>query len=249
MFDPNIKVRVIADFKYRDENYLVANSHLSFDIYDSMKIAELVNLYNPYYEYKDHLELPSVEALPYHVQEQVRDTYKFNKPMDAAEFLPVSDKATYEIGGDTYTPFGYSPYESDIEVDVKPIADSVVEVETYEPTFVDTVKPSVAEDEAVVIKVATEENKVVEELYQPLPPSSYESDVESKDNIPVAITKEQEVIEVSYSAETAPLLNLSKEELQDKSANDIKKAALEINPSYDYTNKVEAIKYLLTITK
>jgi hypothetical protein len=252
MFDPNIKVRVIADFKYRDESYVVANSHLSFDIYDSMKIAELVNLYNPYYEYRDHLELPSVDALPYHVREQVIDTYKLDKPVDAAEFLPVSDKVDYEVGGDTYTPYGYSPYESDIETDVKPIADSVVEVETYEPKFLDPVKPSVAEDNTVAtikVNTAATAEKKAEELYEPLPPSSYESDNEPEDNIPVAVTKEQEVVEVSYSTETTRLLNLNKEELLDKSANDIKKAVLEINPSYDYTNKLEAVKYLLTITK
>lgn len=249
MFDPNIKVRVIADFKYRDESYVVANSHLSFDIYDSMKIAELVNLYNPYYEYRDHLELPSIDALPYHVREQLIDTYKLDKPVDAAEFLPISDKIDYEIGGDTYTPFGYSPYESDIETDVKPIADNVVEVETYEPKFLDLVKPSVAEDNVVVTTNVNTVEKKAEELYEPLPSSPYESDEEPEDNIPVAITKEQEVIKVSYSAETACLLKLTKEELLDKSANDIKKAVLEINPSYDYTNKLEAIKYLLTVTK
>lgn len=249
MFDPNIKVRVIADFKYRDESYVVANSHLSFDIYDSMKIAELVNLYNPYYEYRDHLELPSIDALPYHVREQLIDTYKLDKPVDAAEFLPISDKIDYEIGGDTYTPFGYSPYESDIETDVKPIADNVVEVETYEPKFLDPVKPSVAEDNVVATTNVNTVEKKAEELYEPLPSSPYESDEEPEDNIPVAITKEQEVIKVSYSAETACLLKLTKEELLDKSANDIKKAVLEINPSYDYTNKLEAIKYLLTVTK
>ena len=252
MFDPNIKVRVIADFKYRDESYVVANSHLSFDIYDSMKIAELITLYNPYYEYKEYIELPSIDALPYHVREQLIDTYKLDKPVDAAEFLPVSDKLDYEVGGDTYTPYGYSPYESDIETNVKPIADNVVEVETYEPKFLDPVKPSVAEDN--VVATTNHANTVVtkdevEELYEPLPSSPYESDEEPEDNIPVAITKEQEVIKVSYSVETALLLNLTKEELLDKSANDIKKAVLEINPSYDYTNKLEAIKYLLTVTK
>jgi hypothetical protein len=240
MFDPNIKVRVIADFKYRDESYVVANSHLSFDIYDSVDIAKLVSLYNPYYEYKDHIELPSVDALPYHVKEQVIDTYKLDKPIDSAEFLPISDKVDYEIGGDTYTPFGYSPYESDIESDVKPIADNVVEVETYEPKFLDEVKPSVTEDKVAednkINTVVVVENEVEESL-----PSTHESDVE------VATTKEQEVI--NYSIETTSLLSLNKEELLDKPANDIKKAVLEINPSYDYTNKHEAIKYLLSVTK
>lgn len=217
MFDPNIKVRVIADFKYRDESYVVANSHLSFDIYDSMKIAELITLYNKNYEYRDHIELPSIDALPYHVREQLIDTYKLDKPVDSAEFLPVSDKVDYEIGGDTYTPFGYSPYESDIEVDVKPTADNVVEVETFEPKFVDPVKASVAEDKIEPIKLV-------------------------EDN--TATVKESEVV---YSSLTTTILSLDKDELEDKPASDIKKAVLEINPEYDYTNKVEAIKYLLTI--
>jgi hypothetical protein len=229
MFDPNIKVRVIADFKYRDESYVVANSHLSFDIYDSMKIAELITLYNKNYEYRDHIELPSIDALPYHVREQLIDTYKLDKPVDSAEFLPISDKVDYEIGGDIYTPFGYSPYESDIEVDVKPIADNIVEVETYEPKFVDPIKASVAEDKTVEpVKLIEEEDK------------QYESDTESENKI----IKESQII---YSSLTTTILSLNKDELEDRSASDIKKAVLEINPSYDYTNKVEAIKYLLTL--
>jgi hypothetical protein len=241
MFDPNIKVRVIADFKYRDESYVIANSHLSFDIYDSMKIAELITLYNPYYEYKDHIELPSVDALPYHVREQLIDTYKLDKPIDSAEFLPISDKVNYEIGGDTYTPFGYSPYESDIEVDVKPIADNVVEVETYEPKFVelDAPRPSVAEDKAVKpVTSVTTEKKTIEEPYKPLSPSSYESDEQTEDNIPTVSTKE--VVKANN------ILSLTKDELEDKSAAEIKKAVLEVDPTYDYTNKVEAIKFLLS---
>lgn len=242
MFDPNIKVRVIADFKYRGESYVVANSHLSFDIYDSMKIAELITLYNKNYEYRDYIELPSIDALPYHVKEQLIDTYKLDRPVDAAEFLPVSDKVDYEIGGDTYTPFGYSPYESDIEVDVKPIADNVVEVETYEPKFVDPVKASIAEDKVEIEPVKLVEDKIEDKVEDILTVADKaERLFHSNNNSP------ENEVKLVYSIQTTTILSLTKDELEDKPASDIKKAVLEINPDYDYTNKVEAIKYLLTI--
>lgn len=218
MFDPNIKVRVVADFKYKDGSYLVANSYLSFDIYDSTKIAELINLYNSNYEYKDHIELPSIDSLPFHVKQQLQETYKFNKPQEADGYLPPSDKPLYETIDDTYSPFAPSPYEDKDNFEV--LADNTYEPKVEEPRFIELTSPSpsVAEVKDVVIKEEVEE-----------------------------ITKEEPVVEQVYSVYTQQLLKLTKEQLEDKSAADIKKAVLEIDSKYDYTNKVEAIKYLLTI--
>lgn len=218
MFDPNIKVRVVADFKYKDGSYLVANSYLSFDIYDSTKIAELINLYNSNYEYKDHIELPSIDSLPFHVKQQLQETYKFNKPQEADGYLPPSDKPLYETIDDTYSPFAPSPYEDKDNFEV--LADNTYEPKVEEPRFIELTSPSpsVAEVKDVVVKEEVEE-----------------------------ITKEEPVVEQVYSVYTQQLLKLTKEQLEDKSAADIKKAVLEIDSKYDYTNKVEAIKYLLTI--
>lgn len=218
MFDPNIKVRVVADFKYKDGSYLVANSYLSFDIYDSTKIAELINLYNSNYEYKDHIELPSIDSLPFHVKQQLQETYKFNKPKEADGYLPPSDKPLYETIDDTYSPFAPSPYEDKDNFEV--LADNTYEPKVEEPRFIELTSPSpsVAEVKDVVVKEEVEE-----------------------------ITKEEPVVEQVYSVYTQQLLKLTKEQLEDKSAADIKKAVLEIDSKYDYTNKVEAIKYLLTI--
>lgn len=218
MFDPNIKVRVVADFKYKDGSYLVANSYLSFDIYDSTKIAELINLYNSNYEYKDHIELPSIDSLPFHVKQQLQETYKFNKPKEADGYLPPSDKPLYETIDDTYSPFAPSPYEDKDNFEV--LADNTYEPKVEEPRFIELTSPSpsVAEVKDVVVKEEVEE-----------------------------ITKEEPVVEQVYSVYTQQLLKLTKEQLEDKSAADIKKAVLEIDSKYDYTNKIEAIKYLLTI--
>lgn len=218
MFDPNIKVRVVADFKYKDGSYLVANSYLSFDIYDSTKIAELINLYNSNYEYKDHIELPSIDSLPFHVKQQLQETYKFNKPQEADGYLPPSDKPLYETIDDTYSPFAPSPYEDKDNFEV--LADNTYEPKVEEPRFIELTSPSpsVAEVKDVVVKEEVEE-----------------------------ITKEEPVVEEVYSVYTQQLLKLTKEQLEDKSAADIKKAVLEIDSKYDYTNKIEAIKYLLTI--
>lgn len=218
MFDPNIKVRIVADFKYKDGSYLVANSYLSFDIYDSTKIAELINLYNSNYEYKDHIELPSIDSLPFHVKQQLQETYKFNKPQEADGYLPPSDKPLYETIDDTYSPFAPSPYEDKDNFEV--LADNTYEPKVEEPRFIELTSPSpsVAEVKDVVVKEEVEE-----------------------------ITKEEPVVEEVYSVYTQQLLKLTKEQLEDKSAADIKKAVLEIDSKYDYTNKIEAIKYLLTI--
>ena len=222
MFDPNIKVRVVADYKYKDGNYLVANSYLSFDIYDSTKIAELINLYNSNYEYKDHIELPSIDSLPFHVKQQLQETYKFNKPQEADGYLPPSDKPLYETVDDTYSPFAPSSYEDKDNFEV--LADNTYEPKVEEPRFIELTppSPSVAEVKDVVVKDVIKEE--VEE-----------------------ITKEEPVVEQVYSTYTQQLLKLTKEQLEDKSAADIKKAVLEVDSKYDYTNKVEAIKYLLTI--
>lgn len=218
MFDPNIKVRVVADYKYKDGSYLVANSYLSFDIYDSTKIAELINLYNSNYEYKDHIELPSIDSLPFHVKQQLQETYKFNKPQEADGYLPPSDKPLYETVDDTYSPFAPSPYEDKDNFEV--LADNTYEPKVEEPRFIELTppSPSVAEVKDVVVKEEVEET-----------------------------TKEEPVVEQVYSTYTQQLLKLTKEQLEDKSAADIKKAVLEVDSKYDYTNKVEAIKYLLTI--
>ena len=218
MFDPNIKVRVVADYKYKDGSYLVANSYLSFDIYDSTKIAELINLYNSNYEYKDHIELPSIDSLPFHVKQQLQETYKFNKPQEADGYLPPSDKPLYETVDDTYSPFAPSPYEDKDNFEV--LADNTYEPKVEEPRFIELTppSPSVAEVKDVVVKEEVEET-----------------------------TKEEPVVEQVYSVYTQQLLKLTKEQLEDKSAADIKKAVLEVDSKYDYTNKVEAIKYLLTI--
>ena len=218
MFDPNIKVRVVADYKYKDGSYLVANSYLSFDIYDSTKIAELINLYNSNYEYKDHIELPSIDSLPFHVKQQLQETYKFNKPQEADGYLPPSDKPLYETVDDTYSPFAPSPYEDKDNFEV--LADNTYEPKVEEPRFIELTppSPSVAEIKDVVVKEEVEE-----------------------------IIKEEPVVEQVYSVYTQQLLKLTKEQLEDKSAADIKKAVLEIDSKYDYTNKIEAIKYLLTI--
>lgn len=222
MFDPNIKVRVVADFKYKDGSYLVANSYLSFDIYDSTKIAELINLYNSNYEYKDHIELPSIDSLPFHVKQQLQETYKFNKPKEADSYLPPSDKPLYETIDDTYSPFAPSPYEDKDNFEV--LADNTYEPKVEEPKFIELTppSPSVAEVKDVVVKDVIKEE--VEE-----------------------ITKEEPAVEQLYSAYTQQLLKLTKEQLEDKSAADIKKAVLEVDSKYEYTNKIEAIKYLLTI--
>jgi hypothetical protein len=222
MFDPNIKVRVVADYKYKDGSYLIANSYLSFDIYDSTKIAELINLYNSNYEYKDHIELPSIDSLPFHVKQQLQETYKFNKPQEADGYLPPSDKPLYETVDDTYSPFAPSPYEDKDNFEV--LADNIYEPKVEEPRFIELTppSPSVAEVKDVVVKDVIKEE--VEE-----------------------ITKEEPVVEQVYSTYTQQLLKLTKEQLEDKSAADIKKAVLEIDSKYDYTNKIEAIKYLLTI--
>lgn len=218
MFDPNIKVRIVADYKYKDGSYLVANSYLSFDIYDSTKIAELINLYNSNYEYKDHIELPSIDSLPFHVKQQLQETYKFNKPQEADGYLPPSDKPLYETVDDTYSPFAPSPYEDKDNFEV--LADNTYEPKVEEPRFIELTppSPSVAEVKDVVVKEEVEET-----------------------------TKEEPVVEQVYSVYTQQLLKLTKEQLEDKSAADIKKAVLEVDSKYDYTNKVEAIKYLLTI--
>lgn len=223
MFDPNIKVRVVADYKYKDGSYLVANSYLSFDIYDSTKIAELINLYNSNYEYKDHIELPSIDSLPFHVKQQLQETYKFNKPQEADGYLPPSDKPLYETVDDTYSPFAASPYEDKDNFEV--LADNTYEPKVEEPRFIELTppSPSVAEVKDVVVK----EEVVKEEAEE--------------------TTKEEPVVEQVYSTYTQQLLKLTKEQLEDKSAADIKKAVLEVDSKYDYTNKVEAIKYLLTI--
>ena len=223
MFDPNIKVRIVADYKYKDGSYLVANSYLSFDIYDSTKIAELINLYNSNYEYKDHIELPSIDSLPFHVKQQLQETYKFNKPQEADGYLPPSDKPLYETVDDTYSPFAPSPYEDKDNFEV--LADNTYEPKVEEPRFIELTppSPSVAEVKDVVVK----EEVVKEEAEE--------------------TTKEEPVVEQVYSTYTQQLLKLTKEQLEDKSAADIKKAVLEVDSKYDYTNKVEAIKYLLTI--
>jgi glycogen debranching enzyme len=223
MFDPNIKVRVVADYKYKDGSYLVANSYLSFDIYDSTKIAELINLYNSNYEYKDHIELPSIDSLPFHVKQQLQETYKFNKPQEADGYLPPSDKPLYETVDDTYSPFAPSSYEDKDNFEV--LADNTYEPKVEEPRFIELTppSPSVAEVKDVVVK----EEVVKEEAEE--------------------TTKEEPVVEQVYSVYTQQLLKLTKEQLEDKSAADIKKAVLEVDSKYDYTNKVEAIKYLLTI--
>lgn len=222
MFDPNIKVRVVADYRYKDGSYLVANSYLSFDIYDSTKIAELIGLYNSNYEYKDHIELPSIDSLPFHVKQQLQETYKFNKPQEADGYLPPSDKPLYETVDDTYSPFAPSPYEDKDNFEV--LADNTYEPKVEEPRFIELTppSPSVAEVKDVVVKDVIKEE--VEE-----------------------IIKEEPVVEQVYSVYTQQLLKLTKEQLEDKSAADIKKAVLEIDSKYDYTNKIEAIKYLLTI--
>jgi|NOAtaT_6_FD_contig_91_1123066_length_2004_multi_4_in_0_out_0_1 hypothetical protein len=215
MFDPNIRVRVIADFKYRDENFVVANSYLSFDIYDSTKISELVSLYNPNYSHKEFIELPSVDSLPFHVKEQLTSTYSLNKPKDQ-DYTPIESKPFYETLGDTFSPFGTSPHE-DTTYDPKPLADNTYEPVIVEPKFpnpdLQEIKPSIAEEEVVA------EKEVV-------------INVEEK------ITPE-------YSAATKSILALSEDQLEDKSAAEIKKAVLELDKEYDYTNKVEAIKYII----
>jgi hypothetical protein len=215
MFDPNIKVRVVADYKYKDGSYLVANSYLSFDIYDSTKIAELINLYNSNYEYKDHIELPSIDSLPFHVKQQLQETYKFNKPQEADGYLPPSDKPLYETVDDTYSPFAPSPYEDKDNFEV--LADNIYEPKVEEPRFIELTPPSPSVAE--VKDVVKEEEIVVIE----------------------------EEVKSEYSTYTQQLLKLTKEQLEDKSAADIKKAVLEVDSKYEYTNKIEAIKYLLTI--
>ena len=223
MFDPNIKVRIVADYKYKDGSYLVANSYLSFDIYDSTKIAELINLYNSNYEYKDHIELPSIDSLPFHVKQQLQETYKFNKPQEADGYLPPSDKPLYETVDDTYSPFAPSPYEDKDNFEV--LADNTYEPNVEEPKFIELTppSPSVAEVKEEVVKDVVIKEEVEE------------------------ITKEEPLVEQVYSVYTQQLLKLTKEQLEDKSAADIKKAVLEVDSKYEYTNKIEAIKYLLTI--
>jgi hypothetical protein len=217
MFDPNIKVRVVADYKYKDGSYLVANSYLSFDIYDSTKIAELIDLYNSNYEYKDHIELPSIDSLPFHVKQQLQETYKFNKPQEADGYLPPSDKPLYETVDDTYSPFAPSPYEDKDNFEV--LADNTYEPKVEEPRFIELTPPSPS--------VAEVKDVVKEEVKE--------------------VTKEEPVVEQVYSVYIQQLLKLTKEQLEDKSAADIKKAVLEVDSKYEYTNKIEAIKYLLTI--
>ena len=206
MFDPNIKVRVIADFKYKDEAYVVANSYISFDIYDSTKIAELISLFNPNYSYREFIELPSVDSLPFHVKEQLNSTYSLNKPKDQ-DYTPVENKPFYEtLGETTFSPFGASPHE-DTTYDPKPLADNTYEPEVVEPKFpikaLEEIKPSIVESEEVL--------KTVPE----------------------------------YSTATKLILSLSKDQLEDKSAAEIKKAVLELDKTYDYINKTEAIKYII----
>ena len=209
MFDPNIKVKVIADFKYRDESYVVANSHLSFDIYDSTKIAELIGLYNPNYSHKEFIELPSVESLPFHVKEQLHSTYSINKPKDQ-DYTALENKPFYETLEETFSPFGSSPYE-DTSYDPKPLADNTYEPDVVEPKFpnptLEEIKPSIAEDKVT--------------------------------------TKVEEEVVVKYSVATEAILTLSEDQLEDKSAAEIKKAVLELDKDYNYTNKAEAIKYIL----
>ena len=55
----------------------------------------------------------------------------------------------------------------------------------------------------------------------------------------------EEKITPEYSAATKSILALSEDQLEDKSAAEIKKAVLELDKEYDYTNKVEAIKYII----
>lgn len=231
MFDTNIRVRVISDFKYKDEYYLTANTHLSFDIYDSTKIAELIRLYNPYYEYKDYIELPSVEALPYHIKQQLQETYSISKPSDNEEYLPKSDKPIYETLGDTYSPYGSSPYEGETMPEPPvPLVDSTYEDSIVEPKFTELtyIAPSIAEEDKTSIVEDIEVNSSV--FYEEATPALAEQ-------------------EVKYSIATTNILSLNKEELEDKSANEIKKAVSEIAPEYDYTNKVEAIKFILSFNK
>ena len=237
MFDPQLKVKVIADFKYKNESFAVAGSHLVFDIYDSLKIAELVVLYGPNYEYRNHIELPSVDSLPYHIKQQLNDQYKSNKPADSV-YTPVSDKPFYETIEKAFSPYGYSPHEA--EEPVVAIANSTHEPYLEEPRFpllVD-IKPSVFEEkEPVKDELVKDEVEEVEEL------------VKVDETVELEPTKEEklETAVKEYTAQTAKLLTLSADQLEDKSASDIKRALLEVDPTYDYTNKVEAIKYLITL--
>lgn len=228
MFDPTIRVRVIADFKYKDMYYLTAGTYLSFDIYDSTKIAELISLYNPQYEYKEHIELPSKEALPFHVKQQLDETYTSNKPADADSYLPKSDTPFYEVGGDTFSPYGASPYEDEEPV-IVPLADNTYEPEVTEPKFPE-IQPSILEEETKKEVSTDVKENVKEEL------KDFEYKIEDA-------TKQE------YSYFTNVILKSTENELEDRSASDIKKAIAEIDPSYDYTNKKEAIKYILSLTK
>ncbi len=228
MFDPTIKVRVIADFKYKDMYYLTAGTYLSFDIYDSNKIAELVSLYNPQYEYREHIELPSRESLPFHIKQQLDDTYTSNKPADADNYLPKSDVPFYEVGGETFSPYGRSPYEEEEPV-VLPLADNTYEPEVTEPKFPE-IQPSILEDEV------KEDVVVITNDVEDVDVKDYEYSVE-------------EASKPTYSELASKILTSTEDELEDRSASDIKKAVLEIDPSYDYTNKREAISYILSIKK
>ena len=220
MFDPNIKIRVIADFKYKDEVFVNAQTYLSFDIYDSTKIAELVSLYNPSYSHKEFIELPSLDSLPFHIKEQIRVTYSLDKPKDQ-DYTPVENKPFYETLGDsTFSPFGASPSERDTTYDPpKPLADNTYEaivVEPKFPTLADvTIEPSVAESEP-------KEDKQTEDIQS--------SVVEEK----------------NYSEATLSLLKLNESQLLEKPAAELKKAILELDKDYDYTNKAEAVKHIIT---
>jgi len=224
MFDPTIRVRVIADFKYKDMYYLTAGTYLSFDLYDSTKIAELISLYNPQYEYREHIELPARDSLPYHVKNQLEETYTSNKPADANEYLPKSDVPFYEVGGETFSPYGISPYEEDKPVVA--LADNTYEPEVTEPKFPE-IQPSVLEGKVVIKEEVTESTDVAKD---------YEYVIE-------------EAPKQAYSELTTVILNSTEDELEARSASDIKKAVLEFDPSYDYTNKKEAIKYILSRTE
>jgi 23S rRNA A2030 N6-methylase RlmJ len=73
--------------------------------------------------------------------------------------------------------------------------------------------------------------------------------VKVNETVELEPTKEEtlETLVKEYTTQTTKLLTLSADQLEDKSAAEIKRAVLEVDPAYEYTNKLEAIKHLITL--
>ena len=139
MQDPQIKVKVIADFLYKEGVYAIAGTYLSFDIYDSYEVTQLLDLYSPNYEYKEYIELPNPANFPLHVKERYDDVFGTElRIADASDSLPPSQTLPYGIDEDIYAPFAPSPAEKeDYLQSLQAPQSRPLEMNVQEPVFIE----------------------------------------------------------------------------------------------------------------